>query len=273
MTAAIKNHRLVDATMWDRVPMGGPLVAPRFIVIHITAGGTGQSSINGWIRDRKASAHTVIDRDGTEHQCVPFNRIAYHAGVSSWRGRQNLNNCSIGIEIANWGDLRQSATGAFVSWANRPVPHDHVIMARHKFGGPVAPWEVITEAQIEAVCHQIAALKAAYPSLIEVVGHCDIAPARRRDPGPAAPMERFAAALAGRAAGGADLWRVASASGLNIRAAPSSSSDRLGHLADGALVTIEAREGAWRRIATGDPAQPGGWVHGAYLIDVIEEPA
>ena len=55
------------------------------------------------------SAHYVIGRDGTVYQCHPFNKTCGHAGKSEWKGFENLNSCSIGIELANAGDDSQLA--------------------------------------------------------------------------------------------------------------------------------------------------------------------
>lgn len=268
----IKNHKLSSAKWHANVPMGGPLAKPRFVAIHITDGGTAESSIAGWINGRAASAHTVTDRDATVHQCVPFDRVAYHAGVSSWRGLTNLNDDSIGLELSLWGALKERADGQLVSWANRAVPRDKAIMARHKFGGPATFWEAPSEGQITAICDQIAALGAAYPSLEEVIEHCDIAPLRRRDPGPAVPMDRCKAALQGRRNAKPDwqdLWQVVSASGLNVRAAPHQSGTLIATLADKEIVIAEARQDGWRRVRSQSRPTIGGWVHASYLLDVL----
>lgn len=95
----------------------------------------------------KVSSHFLIRRDGRLIQFVACNQRAWHAGASNWKGRERCNDFSIGIE------LEGSDSEAF------------------------AP------AQYEALRPLLAALKLAYP-IADVVGHSDIAPGRKTDPGP-----------------------------------------------------------------------------------------
>jgi len=103
------------------------------------------------------SAHLLIARDGALTQYVPFHLRAWHAGASSWEGRQRCNDFSVGIELEGADDV---------------------------------PYE---DAQYEALARVVAALRAAYPSLARapIVGHCDIAPGRKTDPGPAFDWARL----------------------------------------------------------------------------------
>lgn len=103
------------------------------------------------IRGMEVSAHLFIRRDGSVIQFVPFNRRAWHAGKSTWCGRERCNDFSIGIELEGTDDI------------------------------PYAP------AQYETLAAVLEALRAAYPALREdaVAGHSDIAPGRKTDPGPA----------------------------------------------------------------------------------------
>lgn len=70
------------------------------IVLHWTGAETASSTIN-WFKNpaAKSSAHALIDKDGTIIYMVPENKKAWHAGVSSWNGRKNVNEFSLGIEI------------------------------------------------------------------------------------------------------------------------------------------------------------------------------
>ncbi len=99
----------------------------------------------------RVSSHLAIRRDGAVTQYVKFTERAWHAGKSSFGGRQACNDFSIGIELE---------------------------------GTDTLPY---TTAQYQALARAIAALCAAYPSLASerVVGHSDIAPGRKTDPGPA----------------------------------------------------------------------------------------
>lgn len=177
------------------VPGGSAMNVRRFLVIHFTDGATADSSISWWKNPaaKGASAHIVIDRDGTIFQCRPFNRTCGHAGVSQWRDPKtgvlykNLNSCSIGIELANAGTNEPGPDGW--EWASKQ-PGFKTIKARHKNGGPEVLWEAYPEAQLEACIRVSRALCSRY-NLDDLVGHDDIAPGRKTDPGPAFPMGRL----------------------------------------------------------------------------------
>lgn len=247
------------------IPMSGTL-NPRGIVIHYTAGNSAKSSIDWWREGKSASAHVVIDRDGTVYQTVPFNRIAWHAGRSSYRNFNGLNEYAIGIEIANWGILTKKANGKYYSAAGTVVDPKNVISAKHANERVTRFWESYTEAQIESVIKVIKAIKALYPNIGFVVGHSDIT-GRKLDPGPAAPMDKFKAAItsAPRAATGPDMWKVSSKSGLNLRAWPSTESKILTNLPDGAEVKFVRASDGWFFV---EYNKLSGWVDKDYLIDV-----
>jgi N-acetylmuramoyl-L-alanine amidase len=102
-------------------------------------------------RPHRVSAHYVLAEDGTLHRLVPEDRVAWHAGPSHWRGREALNATSVGVEIVNLhGD-------------------------RHDYPGPQI-------AALIELCHDIL---ARHPAIVprNVVGHSDIAPKRKIDPG------------------------------------------------------------------------------------------
>jgi AmpD protein len=109
----------------------------------------------------RVSAHALIDRRGAISQYVPFQQRAWHAGVSSYRGREACNDFSIGIELEGTDEL---------------------------------PYEA---EQYQSLVRLIVALRSAYPALGEeaLVGHSDIAPGRKSDPGPAFDWERLRALL------------------------------------------------------------------------------
>lgn len=192
LTSAGEPIRLVAS------PYGGKLFAkgePSLLVMHYTSGGTALSSAN-WFRSPAnpgSSAHLVIDRDGSLIQCVDLRRIAWHAGVSQWKGRRNLNSVAIGIELANWGALQRAGKG-WASYTGQRIADP--LLAIHRNGNPDgshAPigWERFPPVQIAAAVAVARALFAALPSLREIVGHDDIAPGRKADPGPAFDMASF----------------------------------------------------------------------------------
>ncbi|WP_457302154.1 N-acetylmuramoyl-L-alanine amidase [Phyllobacterium sp. P5_D12] len=198
MNFRIKNHRLgtgaSNVNFIGSPNIGGEL-NPRFLIIHYTASGPG-ADIARYFSQKAAnvSAHLVVRRDGSVTQCVPFNLVAWHAGKSQWTGKggikySGLNSSAIGIEIENWGPLNKSAEG-WVSWTGAAVDGSKVIEARHKFGVPNCGWEVFTTAQIETVIALAQAICSTY-AIEDIMGHDDIAPGRKSDPGPAWDMEAF----------------------------------------------------------------------------------
>jgi AmpD protein len=113
------------------------------------------------IHQLRVSAHLLIRRDGQLVQYVPFHRRAWHAGVSSFEGRERCNDFSVGIELE---------------------------------GCEGRPYEPAQYAQLARV---LAALMAAYPAITprRVTGHSDIAPGRKWDPGPCFEWPRLYALL------------------------------------------------------------------------------
>jgi N-acetylmuramoyl-L-alanine amidase len=180
------DHWLADAVRLP-IPGGSTMPTRRFLVIHFTAGASAASSIQFWRTPaaKGASAHVVIDRDGRIFQCRPFNRTAGHAGASSWKCPKSgetftgLNACSIGIELANGGD-------AFPRRFSSLEP----LKARHKNGGPEKEWETYPAAQL-AACEKVALALVQRYRLDDLIGHEDIAPKRKVDPGPAFPMKQL----------------------------------------------------------------------------------
>lgn len=183
----------VDDRHWiegvKRQPItGGTIYAPKALVLHFTAGASGQSSIDYWkAKNNGVCAHLVVERDGSVIQCRPFKLTCGHAGISRWKSPKTgqlyvgMNQHSIGIEIANAGD-------SDVTWATRQ-PGYKAVKARHRNGGSERTWEAYPPAQIAAVTALCRALVATY-DLHDVTGHDCIAPERKSDPGPAFPMQQ-----------------------------------------------------------------------------------
>ncbi|KAF7772025.1 AmpD protein [Pseudoalteromonas citrea] len=105
----------------------------------------------------RVSAHCFIRRDGALLQYVPFNKRAWHAGVSEFAGRSRCNDFSIGIELEGTDDT------------------------------------AYTDAQYRALSRLTKKLMREYPAMTyeRIVGHCDIAPGRKTDPGAAFEWQRF----------------------------------------------------------------------------------
>ena len=169
--------------------LGGTLI-PDMLIVHFTAGQSEAGAIQWMInRQSRAASHILIGKTGTITQLVPFNRIAYHAGTSSWKGRSALNRYAIGIELDNPGQLKRSGTH-WVSWFLKQYPDEEVLVAKHKYGARIYGWPLYPPAQIEAAA-ELAALLVRYYRLTELLGHDDVSRARKWDPGPAFPMEDF----------------------------------------------------------------------------------
>ena len=171
------------------LPGGSAMPTRRFLVIHFTAGASAESSIEYWKQlANGVCAHFVIDRDGTIYQCRPCNVTAGHAGKSRWTDPKTgvnyngLNSCSIGIELANGG-------------ASYPTKFSTLppVSGRHKHGGTLLEWEAYPSAQL-AACEMLSKVLVDRYKLDDVIGHEDIAPERKTDPGPALDMKALRAA-------------------------------------------------------------------------------
>lgn len=190
-----------DGTPVEQKPTknkGPGTIKPTLIVMHYTAAQNAAGSIS-WLCNpaAKASAHLVVDQVGVITQLVKLNERAWHAGVSKWKGKTDCNGFSIGIEMANPGFLTKRADGKFYDVTGKVVPANMVIIAAHKNGGPEKPWMVYPIAQIEACVEAALAIVEAY-GIKEIVGHEDVAPGRKTDPGPAFPMVSFVSRVFGR---------------------------------------------------------------------------
>lgn len=236
------------------------------IVIHYTAGPY-QSSLNTLVNPKvKASAHVLVDRDGSITQLIPFNEIAWHAGESSYGGRSGYNKYSIGIEIVNSGPLTKSGN-VYRSWFGAAYNPSDVIEAIHRNQSTPKYWHVYTAEQIETVRELCAQLIETYPAIRQILGHEEIAPGRKTDPGPAFPLDTLREQLLGdgRSSNGAaelpDTGRVV-AKTLNIRSTPTSDGDLIAKpLAKGTSVSIVQEQNGWYKVRTSIE----GWVYGKYI--------
>lgn len=175
-TGLVREARQLPSPNCDERP---PDQLPDLIVVHgisLPAGEFGGPWIDALFTNRldalahpsfaeiaplKVSSHLLIRRNGEVVQYVPLTRRAWHAGASCYQGRECCNDFSIGIELEGADDM---------------------------------PYEGV---QYEVLARLIQALRAALPSLrlAPVVGHCDIAPLRKTDPGMAFDWGYLAAQL------------------------------------------------------------------------------
>ena len=170
------------------VNIGGRLRSHDFIVIHYTEGQSAAGAIE-WltIPKSKVSSHIVIARDGAITQLVPFDTIAWHAGDSYWKGMRSLNYYSIGIELDNAGRMIRNGNVWRASF-KRDYPDSEVMEAVHKFDRRLYGWHNYPPDQLQAVIDLCKLLVAQY-GIKEIIGHDDIRPKAKWDPGPAFPME------------------------------------------------------------------------------------
>lgn len=160
----LRGARRVESPNCDDRPAG---VQPVLIVVHgisLPPGEFGGPWIDGLFTNQlppeahpyfagvaglRVSAHVLVRRDGELVQYVPFQRRAWHAGRSSWQGREHCNDFSVGIELEGTD-------------ASAYEPAQYTVLAR-----------------------LIARLCRAYPGLSpeRIVGHSDVAPGRKSDPG------------------------------------------------------------------------------------------
>ena len=133
----------------------------KFIIIHYTGMQSEIESINRLTSKKsKVSCHYLINRKGKLFNMVPVEKIAWHAGKSKWKKFKNLNNCSIGIELVNKG---------------------------HKFG-----YQNYTHSQIMRLIDLCKKLKKKYKIRnSNLLGHSDIAPQRKIDPGEKFPWKKL----------------------------------------------------------------------------------
>lgn len=261
----IIDHKLKDVRFESTPNMGG-VITPEYLVVHYTV----TQALEGVVRAFKspahrASAHLVLGQDGELVQMVPFNCTAWHAGKSEWAGRPGCNSFTIGVEIVNPGPLVKRGDEFFD--VNNQRWNGDVVEARHKNG--VAKydfWAAYSNPQLERLEEVGRALSDKY-DLRGVVGHDDIAPRRKIDPGPAFPLERLRSVLFGRADDGAEEFETTSE--LNVRKGPAVSFDPVpgSPLPKGKRVQYVTEDGLWWHIIV-----PGttveGWVHSRFLMSV-----
>ena len=198
----IEEHRLQrPGTVHLESPNRGEVFGeglPDTLILHYTACPTAQSAVDilcDGAREGRVSAHLVVGRDLSVAQLLPFNVVGWHAGVSSWDGREGLNRYSIGIEIDNAGQLEEK-DGRYLSWFGQEYPAEEVVFGVHRNQSQETPWHRFPPAQLELV-EALAELLVRHYGMRYVLGHEEIAPGRKIDPGPAFPLDALRARLLG----------------------------------------------------------------------------
>ncbi len=155
---------MIEAPSPNHDARPGPVT---LLLLHYTGMVSGAAALER-LRDpsAKVSAHYLVEEDGRVFHLVPEDRRAWHAGLSLWAGEETLNGCSIGIEIVNPGH----------EWGYRDFPQTQI-------------------AAVTALCRDILTRHRIAPA--RVLGHSDVAPARKEDPGERFPWEQLAAQRVG----------------------------------------------------------------------------
>jgi N-acetylmuramoyl-L-alanine amidase len=150
-------HRELPSPNWDERALPVTMA-----VLHYTEMESAEASLARLTDpEAKVSAHYLIGEDGEVVRLVPEDKRAWHAGASYWRGRRDVNSASVGIELQHPG---------------------------HALG-----YRRFAEAQIEALLPLLHRIVREHDiPRANVVGHSDVAPARKTDPGELFPWERLA---------------------------------------------------------------------------------
>jgi N-acetylmuramoyl-L-alanine amidase len=261
----LKDHLLSGENVRNEATpnQGAPLV-PQYLIVHYTAGRSAESSVRHFQDPAaRASAHLVIGRDARIWQLVPFNRVAWHAGVSAWGGLQGMNHYSIGIELDNAGRLTKVGD-RYQAWFGGSYPADQVVQARHQNEDRDAFWHAYTDQQLEATLEVSRMIVREY-GLKDVLGHEDIAPGRKSDPGPAFRMASFRASLLGRGDDSRERVQV-DVPLLNIRSGPGIEYPTVAKpLKLRTLLQLIQMGGLWAHVATIDGSGIEGWVRSSFI--------
>ena len=150
-------HRTVESPNWDE--RASPV---SMVVLHYTGMRTAEEALERMCDPKaKVSAHYMIDTDGTVISLVPEEKRAWHAGKSYWRGITDVNSASVGIEIVNPGH----------EWGYEPFTDDQMIALMPLLADIIERYDI---------------------PRANVVGHSDVAPARKQDPGELFDWQRLA---------------------------------------------------------------------------------
>lgn len=190
----IKDHRLqgpgVEHYNSPNVTKGRRgLINATIGTVHWTGGDRIGPAHNTFLHPKGgASAHLMIDRDGSIRQYAQFSRRCWHAGKSSWHNRKGVNNFSIGVELVNAGLLRSPpGSGKFFTRGRnkREISPKQVRIIDGR------PYHTYSREQFNSLRQIMRALHATY-GITEWVGHQDVSPGRKSDPGPILSFEELA---------------------------------------------------------------------------------
>lgn len=207
---------------------GGKKKDIRFIVIHYDGSPNATGAISWMLSPTsKVSAELHLTRDAKTTQLLPFDLTAYHAGKSEWKGVVGLNSHSIGIELQNSG--------------NQEYPKE----------------------QLNKLVEICKALVMAYP-IEEIVGHSDISPGRKIDPGKQFPMEWFRQMVFNGEPKVNILTSKFTTSDLNIRETGKATGKLVSVLPKGTEVNVLQESEGWSNVFV-CKSKLIGWVSSKYL--------
>ena len=261
----------------------------RFIVVHYTASDNFQEDVRTLSSSPKqVSCHIVIGRDGKVAQIGDFDDVLWHAGASNWKGVEGLNGYSIGIELTNPGWMEIVEPGkvyrTYYGKLYTAERDGQITEARHPaLGSKLYGWLNYSERQLTALIEVIDTLKYKYHGEFEeVVGHEQISPGRKQDPGigiilPRKLMDKFndigstddsfyegkdpiAESNKTKISKDKTIVKVnTSGSALRIRADHSATSVVVGSVNNGSILEVLGTYPGWVKIAN-------GWISAAYVI-------
>ncbi|MBC7552884.1 MAG: N-acetylmuramoyl-L-alanine amidase, partial [Taibaiella sp.] len=261
-------------------------------IVHYTATDTAQSAID-WFMNTAANpdhiaAHVVIDTDGTITQLIPFTLRANHAGTSTWDGVSSMNEHAIGIELVNPGYLEKLPDGSYrrqvtatktklypATESTRIIAADH----KHKFwkAKDNHHWFIYPDAQMQALYALARALFSAY-QLVTAIGHDDISPARKPDPGPAFNWHAFRQNVFGKTDNTGFIYKT-NTPGTKLRVSATTTSAEIKSLPVGYEVGLIGTRGQWSKVylvnekkevidnttGTSRSIKTIGWIHNSLL--------
>jgi N-acetylmuramoyl-L-alanine amidase len=266
----IKDHWLQPGSGKEKIKISPSanardIIDPDYLVIHYTATDDASSAINWFMNTSsnpdKIAAHIVLDLDGSITQLIPFNRRANHAGTSTWDSVENFNYHSIGIEIVNPGFAEKLADGSFrrrvsnTAFKTYPASESARIMKathKHKFWTAAENqyWFTYPKAQLKSL-YVLSKLLIDTYHLITAIGHDDISPARKPDPGPAFPWNVFRLNVLGSANDIGKIF-VVKEPNTNFRNSFSTNAPILKKLPKGYEVGLIETNGQWSKVYLAD---------------------
>lgn len=247
MSFTIKDHLLyLDGKQVRYVPTPnhGGLLKPDYLIEHFTGDSETQRTID-WFKksESQVSAHLLIGRDGEVIQFAPFNVICWHAGQSKWGNVVGLNSHSIGVEHVNAGLLDHVGNKYISRYEKVEIKDVSIVDGKG--------WQNYTTPQISASV-EIASLLVKTYSLKEILGHEQISPGRKIDPGPLFPWDKI------RGTSTPTIPKI-KGTGVNVRTGPGTDYLKLFQIDNETSVSVLQQKDGWSYV------DGKGWVKSDYI--------